>query len=310
MPIDEATAQLVAQIADSGAPALHEMTPEQARAMSAGFADMFEPGPEMAAVTDHVITSADGGRFTVRTYHPGDTPVGVVVYFHGGGWVVGTLPESDSLARLLAQRTRCVMAMVDYRLAPEWPFPAAIDDAEAALRWVASNLEKVVGSDVPIIVAGDSAGGNLAAAVARRARDTGGPQLALQVLVYPVTDCDMNTASYLDPENQVLLPREAMEYFWGHYVPDVGDRVHPDASPLRADDFSGLPPALILTAEYDPLRDEGEAYADAMRAAGVDVEHHRHDGQAHGFFTLLMLPGHAAAFEQVVQAIAARTGGG
>ena len=147
---------------------------------------------------------------------------------------------------------------------------------------------------------GDSAGGNLSAVVARRARDAGGPDLASQVLIYPVTDADLETASYLDPENQLLLTREAMIWFWDHYAPDRADRKHPDASPLQAGDLSGLAPAIVLTAEHDPLRDEGEAYAEGLKLAGVPVTQQRFDGQMHAFFTMVgVLPGSAAAIDYI-----------
>ena len=303
MPLDDATAQFVAQMAEAGGPAIHEMSPVDARAMSAGIAEILGPGPEMSAVRDHQVTSADGQQFPVRVFDPDGNPRGCIVYLHAGGWVVGSLAESDSLARRIAQRTGCLVALVDYRLAPEWPFPTAVEDAEAALQWVTDRIEELAGSPVPLVVAGESSGGNLAAVVARRAHDAAGPQLALQVLVCPVTDCDLETESYLDPENQTVLTREAMAYFWEQYVPEPADRRLPDASPLRADDLSDLPPALVLTAESDPLRDEGEAYADALRAAGVGVEHHRLEGQAHGFFSLLMLPGHDRGLAIVAAAI-------
>jgi len=157
-------------------------------------------------------------------------------------------------------------------------------------------------------VAGDSAGGNLAAVVARRVRDAGGPPIAMQVLVYPVADADLDTPSYVDPENQLLLNRDAMVWFWDHYVPDVSRRSEPDASPLRAGDLAGLPPALVLTAEYDPLRDEGEAYATALLAAGVETELERVPGQMHGFFSILILPGHEGAIARINESLARTVG--
>ncbi len=160
---------------------------------------------------------------------------------------------------------------------------------------------------MPLIVAGDSAGGNLAAVVALRARDRGGPRIALQVLIYPVTDADLDRPSYVDPDNQLLLTRDAMVWFWDHYVPDAARRAEPDASPLRADSLAGLPPAVVLTAEHDVLRDEGEAYAERLREAGVPVDFRRHEGQTHGFFTFLMLPGSERGFQHVVKAVRACT---
>ncbi len=197
------------------------------------------------------------------------------------------------------------MVLVDYRLAPEYRYPTAADDAYAALNWTADRVQDIAGAQVPLIVAGDSAGGNLAAVTTLRARDRKGPAIAMQVLIYPVTDSDVNTASYTSSENQLMLNRDSMIWFWDHYAPDPATRTHPDASPLRADSLAGLPPAVVLTAEYDPLRDEGEAYAARLKEAGVPVELKRHAGQMHGFFTLLMLPGSTEALDQVVAAIKA-----
>jgi acetyl esterase len=200
------------------------------------------------------------------------------------------------------------VVLVEYRLAPEHRYPVAVDDSYAALEWAAGHLAEIAGRpDVPLIVAGDSAGGNLSAVMALRARDRGGPRIDLQVLVYPVTDADFERPSYLDPENQLLLTREAMVWFWDHYLPDPARRAEPDASPLRAANLEGLPPAVVLTAEHDVLRDEGEAYAERLRQAGVAVDLKRHPGQMHGFFTFLLLPGSERGFQQVVKAIRACT---
>ncbi len=160
---------------------------------------------------------------------------------------------------------------------------------------------------MPLIVAGDSAGGNLAAVMAQRARDRRGPAIALQVLIYPVVDADFDRPSYTDADNQLLLTREAMVWFWDHYVPDASRRVEPDASPLRAASLAGLPPAGVLTAEHDVLRDEGEDYAERLREAGVEVDFRRHEGQTHGFFTILLLPGSERGFQHVVKAVQACT---
>ena len=208
-------------------------------------------------------------------------------------------------ARKLAERTSCTVVLVDYRLAPEHRYPVAVDDSYAALEWVGEHAGEMARPGAPLFVAGDSAGGNLAAVMALRSRDRGGPPIAAQILIYPVTDADFERPSYTDPGNQLLLTREAMAWFWDHYVPDASRRVEPDASPLRAADLAGLPPAVVLTAEHDVLRDEGEAYAERLEAAGVPVNFQRHEGQTHGFFTLLMLPGSERGFQQVVKAVRA-----
>ena len=198
--------------------------------------------------------------------------------------------------------------LADYRLAPEYRYPTAVLDAQAALAWAADRMGDIAGGPVPLIVAGDSAGGNLAAVVALLAR-AGGPPLAAQVLVYPVTDCDFATTSYTDPANQLLLTAESMAWFWDHYAPDPAARLHPDASPLRAPVLSGLPPAIVLTAEHDVLRDEGELYATRLIKAGVPVQHRRFAGQMHGFFTMAgVLPGSADGIEFVATALERQLG--
>ena len=296
--------QMMAEGADPDAKPLHEMSPEEARGFGGAIAEMAGPAPPMARVEEHTIETGDGA-FSLRVLVPKEDPPGVIVYYHGGGWVIGSIDETDTMARKLAERTSCAVVNVEYRLAPEHRYPTAADDCYAALEWTASHLQDIAGADVPVFVAGDSAGGNLSAVVARRARDRGGPEIALQILIYPVTDADFDRESYVDPANELLLTREAMVWFWDHYVPDPAQRSEPDASPLQTDDLSGLPPAVVLTAEHDVLRDEGEAYAKRLEEAGVPVNFQRHKGQMHGFFTLLMLPGSERGFQHVVKAIRA-----
>ena len=260
-------------------------------------------GPAMVRMDELEIAVADGDAISVRILVPHEPARGVIVYYHGGGWVTGALDQFDTLARLLALRTDCAVVLVDYRLAPEHPYPTAVSDAWTALEWVAAHLDQIAGRRVPLIVAGDSAGGTLAAVLAQRARESG-PEIALQVLVYPVTDCDFDRPTYLDPENQLIVRRATMAWFWDHYAPDHSVRVNPDASPLRADSLAGVAPAVILTAEHDVLRDEGELYARQLAAAGVGVQHKRFEGQMHGFFTLVgLVPGSAAGLDFVTQAI-------
>ena len=248
----------------------------------------------------------DGESIAVRVLVPSGRPESLIVYYHGGGWVIGALDEFDTLGRQLANRTSAVVALVDYRLAPEHRYPAAAEDAWAALTWIDENMEELAGARLPLIVAGDSAGGNLSAIVAQRATAAGAPTITQQVLIYPVTDADVDNASYTDPANALMLTREAMIWFWDHYAPDPASRRNPDASPLRAADVSGLPPAVVLTAEHDVLRDEGEAYAAKLSAAGVPVTLHRFPGQMHGFFTMVnVLPGAADGLQYVAEQIAA-----
>jgi acetyl esterase len=308
MALDQATAALLAQMAASGARPLHELEPAEARGLMGAMRGEQTPGPDMAAVRDARVR-VSGGFVPVRVLVPAGQPRGVIVYYHGGGWVIGGLDDFDKLGRQLAQRTGCTVVLVDYRLAPEYRFPTAVDDAWAALRWADERRAELAGAGpaggpVPLIVAGDSAGGNLSAVMTMRARAAGGPAIALQVLIYPVTDCDLDSTSYRDPANQLMLSRESMTWFWDHYAPDPAARLHPDAAPLRSANFADLPPAVILTAEHDVLRDEGELYATRLLKAGVPVRHRRFAGQMHGFFTMVdLLPGAGDGLDYVTAGV-------
>lgn len=301
MALDDATAGFLAQMAESGMKPLHEMTPEEARGLGGALRDMYGPGPDVARVVDEAVPVA-GGSVPVRILAP-ENPRAVIVYYHGGGWVIGSRDETDTLARKMVERTGAAVVLVDYRLAPEHRYPTAVEDSWAALLWTVRHLEEQ-GLALPLIVSGDSAGGNLAAIMAQRAKAENGPAIALQVLIYPVTDADLDNASYSDPANQLMLSRDSMVWFWDHYVPDRTARQQPEVSPLQASDLSGLPPAVVLTAEHDVLCDEGEAYAEKLRAAGVPVQSRRFDGQMHGFFTMVnVLPGAAAGLEYAAEQI-------
>jgi acetyl esterase len=271
--------------AAAGGPPIWELSPDEARAVVEANNAMIGAGPEVASVRDIVIPSQAGGM-PARVYSPASDAPGVVVYFHGGGWVFGSLDGWDASVRALAVASGCDVVSVDYRLAPEHVFPAAADDAFDALLWVAADAGLAGGR--PIVVAGDSAGGNLATVAALRARDAGGPPIALQVLVYPVTDSDLDRKAYHEyTGNELILNRQDMVWFWDHYAPDPAARSNPYAAPLRATDLTGLPPAFVITAEHDPLREEGFAYADRLQAARVPVEHRHYGSQIHGFFTFV-----------------------
>jgi acetyl esterase len=302
MALDEATTAFLTAIAESGVKPMQEMTPEEARAAFAVLRDLYGPGPDVAKTYDVRLPTADGHNFTVRVLVPAGEIRTLIVYYHGGGWVVGNIDEYDNLARTLATGLHAAVVNVDYRLAPEHRYPAAADDAWTALTWAASQLAEIAGGTVPLIVMGDSAGGNLSAVVAQKARDAGGPELTAQVLIYPVTDADVDNATYTDPANQLMLTRDGMIWFWDHYAPDIASRANPDASPLRAASVAGLAPAIVLTAEHDVLRDEGETYAERLRGAGVPVVHHCCAGQMHGFFPMVsLLPGSADAIAYVTE---------
>ncbi len=280
--------QILDAKAAAGGPPLWELAPGDARAGVDAIASVIGAGPHVASVRDIMIPAQAGRRLKARVYSPSADAPGVIVYFHGGGWVVGSLDGWDASCRAIAVASGCDVVSVDYRLAPEHIFPAAADDAFDALVWVASGAPDGLAAGRPVVVAGDSAGGNLAAVCALRARDAGGPPLAMQLLVYPVTDCDLERRSYFEYDgDELILNRRDMVWFWDHYVPDAAARVNPDASPLRARDLGGLPPAYVITAEHDPLREEGFEYAERLRAARVPVEHRHFGSQIHGFFTFV-----------------------
>ncbi len=303
MALDKATADFLAQMAESGAAPMHTLAPHEARENAAAMKDLSGPGPQLHEVRDAAAVAEDGAEVALRVLRPAERTRGVLVYLHGGGWVIGSIDQFDTLGRVLAQRTGLTVVLVEYRLAPEHRYPVAVEDAWSALRWSAEHVVELTGgAGGPLVLAGDSAGGNLAAVLARRAKTTGGPEVAAQVLVYPVTDAALDNASYTDPDNQLMLTRDTMVWFWDHYVPDVATRAEPDASPLSAADSTGLPPAIVLTAEHDVLRDEGEAYAEKLRAAGVPVQLRRFAGQMHGFFQFVnFLPGSAAAIDYLAE---------
>jgi acetyl esterase len=238
-------------------------------------------------------------------YRPSaDTVLAVIVYFHGGGWTIGSLETHDNTCRSLANAVGAVVVSVDYRLAPEHKFPAAVDDAWAATQWVAAHAAELGGDARRIAVAGDSAGGNLAAVVSLLARDAGDPALAFQLLVYPVTDHEFESASMQENATGYFLELESMRWFFNQYLDDEGDGADWRFSPVRASELADLPPAFVLTAEFDPLRDQGEAYARKLEAAGVPVELRRYEGVFHGFFGMrdFMEPAQAA-FDDVAKAL-------
>jgi acetyl esterase len=274
--------QLLDMIVAMGAPPMNEQSVEQAREALRGIALMRGEDAEVGEVIDRSIPGPDGD-IPVRIYVPvgGAGPHPALVWLHGGGWVIGDLDTAEGTCRSLCQRAGVVVVSIDYRLAPEAPFPAPFDDCIAATRWVAANGSELGIDTDRIAIGGDSAGGNLAAAVALALR--GDVALRHQLLVYPATDLTLSHPSMDENAEGYLLTRASMEWFTGHYLGDV-DPKDSRISPLYADSFAGAPPATVITAEYDPLRDEGEAYAAALRDAGVAVEAIRYDGQIHAFF--------------------------
>jgi acetyl esterase len=302
-PLDPEVRQMLDELHASGAPPIAKSTPHEVRARINRLRESLPAGPEVAAVEDLEIPGRER-PIHVRRYRAGlDPPRGAVLYLHGGGWVLGGLEQSDAVCRALVQASNCDLISVDYRLAPEHPFPAAVHDADDALAW----LLDVGAPTSNVVLLGDSAGGNLATVAARHARDRGaGARVALQVLVYPVTDHAMDTRSYERNIEGLLLNAPDMRWFWDHYAPDPEVRRSPDASPLRAPDLAGLPPTFFVVTEFDPLRDEGLAYARSLVEAGVEVTIDDYDGMIHGFFPLVgVLAVAGRAVETVGAAIAA-----
>jgi acetyl esterase len=290
VPLDPATAGVLQLLASTGSPGMSAGTPEQARTafrfMTVDLRDASRLAP-VRSVED-VSLPGPAGDLPARVYRPETGGVHpTIVFFHGGGFVIGDLDTHDDHCRQLAADVGAVVLSVDYRLAPEHPFPAAFEDCLAATRWAAEHVGELGGDASRLVVAGDSAGGNLAAAVALAAKESG-PALAAQLLIYPA--CDFRDGDHhpsrVENGEGLFLTEADMRWFGDAYVPDVEHREDPRASVLLSPDLSGVAPAVVLTAEYDPLRDEGEAYADALRQAGVEVDLRRYDGLIHGFFGL------------------------
>jgi len=286
VPVDPQIQTVLDQMESIGFPGLSALPVEQARQALALMGSARAEGAEEVARVEEVAVPGPAGTIPARVYSPeADETPPVVVYYHGGGWVLGGLESHEGTCRALANAAGAVVISVDYRLAPEHPFPAAVDDAWAALRWIADHAGDLGGDPSRLAVAGDSAGGNLAAVVALLARDAGSPALRGQLLVYPATDATMASNSIQANGEGFFLTKADMEWFYGHYAPERPSDWR--LSPLSAEDLTGLPPALVLTAEYDPLRDEGEAYGARLAASGVPVEVVRKDGLIHGFFGMV-----------------------
>ncbi|HET7243955.1 MAG TPA: alpha/beta hydrolase [Streptosporangiaceae bacterium] len=286
VPLDPQLQAMRDQRERDDVPPLYAMSLTEARA--ADLASIRASGGEPEPV--HEVTNlkipGPGGELPLRLYRPaGEGPLPTLLYFFGGGWVLGTIDTADGVSRSLANSSGALVAVVGYRLAPEHPFPAAVDDCYAALGWVAGHAAEIGADSARLAVGGDSAGGNLAAVVALRAR-AGGPALAGQLLVYPNTDQLADDESMRAADDRFLFNRHSVAWYRQHYLADPADAANPLASPLRAGSLAGLPSALVITAEYDPLRDQGEAYARRLADAGVQVQLSRYPGMAHGFFTM------------------------
>jgi acetyl esterase len=282
MGLDPQAQAFLQQVAEAGLPPMNELSPDEARAQARVAIELVGPGPDVASVENFAIPTTSG-QIAARRYVP-EQSAGTIVWLHGGGWVICDLETHDAMCRILANESGYTVIAVDYRLAPEYPFPAPLEDCWDALSWVAEHR-----GPGPLVLGGDSAGGNLTAVCTLRARDRGGPTIDMQILVYPATDHDMSRPSHLEHGSgpETFLTTDEMVWFTGHYLPDPGEQTNPEVSPLRADSHEGLPPAVVLTAEYDPLRDDGLAYVDKLREAGVPVTHRHYDGMIHAFFTFV-----------------------
>jgi acetyl esterase len=290
MPIDPALEPLLALLNSPQAPKLNAGSPDEARTNFRYFTvgtRRPESLPSVADVEDVSVDGASGIQLPARIYRPSESgdPVPTLVFFHGGGFVIGDIETHDDQARWLCREVGAVVLSVEYRLAPESPWPGPVDDAFGAVRWAAANIDRLGGDLTKLAVGGDSAGGNLSAVVAQDCRDAGGPALAAQLLIYPATDFPGEYQSRVDNAEGYFLTAEDMLWFSANYLPRDTDPADPRISPLHGN-LTDLPPAVVVTAEFDPLRDEGEAYAAALSKAGVPTVQHRFDGLIHGFFGL------------------------
>ena len=283
MPLDPQVEAFLEELKAQNLPAFSSMTAEEARAAVLAEMPSFAPPEPVARIEDRTMLGP-AGEIPLRIYVPeGTGPFPVLVFYHGGGWVLCDVTTHDTICTRLANGARCLVVSVGYRRAPEHKYPAAVADAYAALQWVGTSAGEILGDPQRLAVGGDSAGGNLAAAVSLAARDRGGHQPVFQLLIYPVTDYHFDTPSYRENAEGRFLTLDDMRWFWGNYLAREQDGSQPYASPLQAADLRGLPPALVVTAEYDPLRDEAEAYAARLRGSGVPVTLTRYDGLIHGF---------------------------
>ncbi len=284
MTLDPQARILLDTLLAMGGPELHTLPVAEAREAMTRLTQMQGEGEAVAAVEDRRLPGP-AGEIPIRIYRSRlDDGQPALLWFHGGGWVLGDIDTHDRLCRSLANRIGGTVISVDYRLAPEHRFPAAAEDCYAATAWVVDNAAALHCDSRRVAIGGDSAGGNLSAVVAQMARDRGRPALVFQLLVYPVIDASFDTPSYRENAEGYLLSATGMRWFWDHYVPNPADRVNPYAAPIRATRLSDLPPALVITAGFDPLRDEGEAYAEALKGAGVRTTLTRYPGMIHGFF--------------------------
>jgi acetyl esterase len=299
MPLDSQSKTVVEKLSSIQLPPFEQLTADYLRKAYSNLA----PAPVAAASSDLVcedgLIPTPAGQVKIRIYRPSPREgLPIMAFFHGGGWVTGDLDRHDPLCRELTARIGCVTVSVDYRLAPENKFPAGLDDCYAAVQWAAANASSLGADASRLALCGDSSGGNLAAATSLLARDRGGPQIICQALLYPVLDSSLDTPSQRSLAEGYFLTRQRMEWYWKQYVKNDADRVNPYASPAHAAELKNLPAAIIFTAEFDPLRDEGASYAQRLERAGVKTTYRCYEGTIHGFISF------AAAIDKGKQAIA------
>jgi acetyl esterase len=309
MPLAPEARGVLDYLAQANLPRYPAVGPVEARRIFRERGRLLQPErPEVGSVEDHVAPGPQG-TIPVRLYRPlgsdREAVLPVLVFFHGGGWVIGDVEAYDTPCRILANESRCAVASIDYRLAPEHKFPIAVDECIAATEWVAEHAPELRLDRERLAVGGDSAGGNLAAVVAIAARDARGPRVRFQLLIYPATRNDRNVPSRVELRTGYLLEEDLIEWFGACYVRTTDDYLDWRCSPALAPDLSRLPPALVLTAEYDPLRDEGRDFADRLRDAGVDVTYRCHPGMIHGFVSMgRVIPQAATALRECAEALA------
>jgi len=288
--LNQQVEEFLYELSEQGVPPLHRLSLPEARNTYRDICVPDQTPTEIATVRDHLIKGPDG-TIRLRTYSPdAEGSVPALVFYHGGGWMLGGLDTHDALCQALAAEAGAVVTAVEYRLAPEHRFPAAVEDCYAATEWIAANAEQLGADDGTLVTCGDSAGATLVAAVGMLARDRDGPTIDYQVLAYPPTDHSFDTESYRENAQGYFLTRKDMRRFWSGYLRSEADGRHPYASPLRAERLGGLPPTFVLTAGFDPLRDEGTAFADRLSEAGVPTQHVQYDDMIHGFLTMLADP--------------------
>lgn len=304
--MDKEISQLLERVKQAGRKPFWQCTPSEARGFPTLMKLLFGEMPSSVEIRDLSFESSDGHSVAGRLFIPQKTPAGLIVFFHGGGWVLGSVDDYDPFTATLAERTGCAVLSVEYRLSPEYPYPAPLLDAISSLKFATSHLLPLWGTEsTPLIVMGDSAGATLATVAAlHHQQQPDNPRIALQVLAYPVIHARFDTSSYQSYAQDHLLTARDMRWFWDQYCPDVSRRDLPDVSPIYAD-LHAAPKTLLLTAELDPLRDEGEDYADRLAALGIECQLVRCQGLVHGFLAMInFAPSAKAAFDKIVERIA------